>query len=349
MRTTTQASLDSTVLAMSMVVHFPKPERSRRASFLIFLVDCWSKKSSSSSGSRDCILVHLGPLPTSGLALLASLIGTPHPIHGPPILYLQRYAKLTSVVMRTNTQTSLDSTVLAMSMVVPFPKPERSWWASLLIFLVDCWSKKSSSSSGLRDTVSSSIWALSRLLDLLSLRLLRLSLAHLAQSMALKSLSCKNMQNSQVFSQDLILQFGQYVWLSPSQQKWEQSRYQDCSLTFATKPDPAVSTITEPKSRNRHDCQNTSNVISANKAPLKGILPKQPTLELMNQTKHTTSYVSLLTHGRLCAGAGLCASQGEQNFQEYYAWGVCKSDLAPSSRALMEIPDSVSLLWVLEF
>ena len=45
--------------------------------------------------------------------------------------------------MRTNSQTSLDSTVLAISMVVPFPKPEWSWRASLLIFLVDCWSKKS--------------------------------------------------------------------------------------------------------------------------------------------------------------------------------------------------------------
>ena len=213
---------------MGMVVPFPKPERSWRASLLIFLVDCWSKKSasssgsrgtvsssiwalsrlldllslrlplahlaqsiarqssscknmqnsqvlsrdqtpkqawivqfwrwvwlspspslngpdepscwsswwtagrkkSSSSGSRHCILVHLRPLPTSGLALLASLNGTPCPIHGPPILSLQRYAKLTSVVMRANTQTSLDSTVLAMSTVVPFPEPQRSWRAS---------------------------------------------------------------------------------------------------------------------------------------------------------------------------------------------------------------------------
>ena len=291
---------------------------------------------------RHCFLVHLGPLPTSGLALLASVIGMPCPIHGPPILFLQRYAKPTSVVT-INTQTNIDSTVLATSMVVPFPKPERSWRASLLIFLVDCWWKKSSSSSGSRDTLSSSIWALSRLLDLLSLGL---SLAHLAQPMALQSSSCKNMQNSQVLSreqtpkQGLILQFWQWVWLSPSQRKWKHSRYRDCSLTSAMKPDPAVSAITEPKCINRHDRQNTSNVISANNALLKGILPRQPTLELMNQTKHTTSYVSLLTHGWLCAGAGLCASQGEQNFHEYYAWGVCESNLAPSSRALMEIPDS---------
>ena len=81
---------------------------------------------------------------------------------------------------------------------------------SLLIFLVDCWSKKSS--PGLRDTVSSSIWALSRLLDLHSLRF---SSAHLAQSMARQSSSCKDMQNSQVLSweqtakQALILQFWQ--------------------------------------------------------------------------------------------------------------------------------------------
>ena len=163
--------------------------------------------------------------------------------------------------------------------------------------------------------------------------------------MALQSSSCKNMQNSQVLSREqtpkqvLILRFWQWVWLSPSRRKWKQSRYRDCSLTSATKPDPAVSAITEPKSRNRHDHQNTS-LICANNPLLKGILPKQPTLELMNQTKHTTSYVSLLTHGRLCAGTGLCASQGEQNFHEYYAWRVCKSNLTPSSRALMEIPDS---------
>ena len=102
---------------------------------------------------RHCILVHLNPLPISGLALLVSLIGTPHPTHSPPILFLQSYAKLTSVVTRTSTQTSLDCTVLAMSMVVPFPEPERSWQASLLIFLVDCWSKKSSSSSGSRHCI----------------------------------------------------------------------------------------------------------------------------------------------------------------------------------------------------
>ena len=106
-----------------------------------------------------------------------------------------------------------------MGMVVPFPKPERSWRASLLIFLVDCWSKKSASSSGSRGTVSSSIWALSRLLDLLSLRL---PLAHLAQSIARQSSSCKNMQNSQVLSREqttkqaLIVQFWWWVWLSPS-------------------------------------------------------------------------------------------------------------------------------------
>ena len=111
-------------------------------SLLIFLVDCWSKKIITGP-ERHCILVHLGSLPTSGLALLAFLIGTPRPIHGPPIVFLQRYAKFTSVVMRTNSQTSLDPTVLAISMVVPFPKPEWSWRASLLIFLVDCWSKKS--------------------------------------------------------------------------------------------------------------------------------------------------------------------------------------------------------------
>ena len=106
-----------------------------------------------------------------------------------------------------------------MGMVVPFPKPERSWRASLLIFLVDCWSKKSASSSGSRGTVSSSIWALFRLLDLLSLRL---PLAHLAQSIARQSSSCKDMQNSQVLSREqtlkqaLILQFWQWVRLSPS-------------------------------------------------------------------------------------------------------------------------------------
>ena len=97
---------------------------------LIFLVDCWSKKIIIIRLERHCILVHLHPLPTSGLALLASLNGTPRPIHGPPILALQRYAKLTSVVTRTNTQTNLDSTGLAMSMVVPFSEPERSWRAS---------------------------------------------------------------------------------------------------------------------------------------------------------------------------------------------------------------------------
>ena len=228
---------------MSMVVPFSQPERSWRASLLIFLVDCWSKKIIIGP-ERHCILVHLGSLPTSGLALLAFLIGTFRPIHGPPILVLQKYAKLPSVVTRTNTQTSLDCTVLVMSLVVP------------------------------------------------------------------------------------------------SRRNWEQSRYRDCSLTSAGNPDSAVSAITEPKFRNRHDHQNTNNVIRANNALLKGILLKQPILELINQTKHTTSYVSLLTHGRLCAGAGLCASQGEQNFHEYYAWGVCESDLAPSGRALMEIPDS---------
>ena len=103
--------------------------------------------------------------------------------------------------------------------LVLVPEPERSWRASFLIFLVDCWSKKSSSSSGSRYTVSSSIWAFSRLLDLLSLCL---SLAHLTQSMALQSSSCEDMQNSQVLSREqtpkqaLILQFWQWVWLSPS-------------------------------------------------------------------------------------------------------------------------------------
>ena len=127
-----------------MVVPFREPERSLRASLQILLVDCWSKKIIIIiiELKRHCILVHLGPLPTSELALLASLIGTPHPIHGPPILFLQRHAKPTSIVMIINTQTNVDSTVLATSMVVPFPEPERSWRASFLIFLVDCWSKK---------------------------------------------------------------------------------------------------------------------------------------------------------------------------------------------------------------
>ena len=195
----TQTNVDSTVLATSMVFPFPEPKWSWGASFLIFLVDCWWKKILIIIGlEKHCILVHLGLLPSSGLALLGSLLGTSRPIYGPPILVLQRYAKLTSVVMRTNTQTSLDSTVLAIGMVVPFHEPERSLRASLQILLVDCWSKKSwSSSSSSRDTVSSSIWALSRLLDLLSLCL---SLAHLTQSMALQSSSCKDMQNPQVLS-----------------------------------------------------------------------------------------------------------------------------------------------------
>ena len=97
-----------------------------------------------------------------------------------------------------------------MGMVVPFPEPERSWRASLLIFLVDCWSKKSASSSGSRGTVSSSIWALSRLLDLLSLRL---PLAHLTQSIAPQSISCKNMQNSQLDKCCLEIKHPNKLWL----------------------------------------------------------------------------------------------------------------------------------------
>ena len=97
---------------------------------------CWSswwtagRQNPHHHWARDSVSSSIWPLPTSRLALLASLNGTPHPIHGPPILSLQRYAKLTSVVTRTNTQTSLDSTVLAMSTVVPFPEPQRSWRAS---------------------------------------------------------------------------------------------------------------------------------------------------------------------------------------------------------------------------
>ena len=283
---------------------------------LIFLVNCWSKKIIIIRLERHCILVHLHPLPTSGLALLASLNGTPRPIHGPPILALQRYAKLTSVVTRTNTQTSLDSTGLAMSMVVPFSEPEWSWrglladllggllveknhhrawetlyprpsglspdfwtctpcvshrhtspnpwpanrlpakickihkcchenkqpkklwfysfgnkygcplpqaWMVLTSLLADLLGgllvEKILSSSGSRDTVFLSTCTLSRLLDLLSWRLL---MAHLAQSMALQSSLYKDMQNSQVLSREqtpkqaLILQVWQWVWLSPS-------------------------------------------------------------------------------------------------------------------------------------
>ena len=138
-----------------------------------------------------------------------------------------------------------------MGMVVPFPKPERSWRASLLIFLVDCWSKKSASSSGSRGTVSSSIWALSRLLDLLSLRL---PLAHLAQSIALQSSSCKNMQNSQVLSRDQtpkqawIVQFWRWVWLSPSP-----------SLNGPDEPSRWSSWWTAGRKNHHHQARNTAS------------------------------------------------------------------------------------------
>ena len=73
-------------------------------------------------------------------------------------------------------------------------------WTVLTSLLPDLLSRllveKKSSSSGSRDTVSSSIWALSRLLDLLSLGL---SLAHLAQVLS----------REQTHKQALILQFWQ--------------------------------------------------------------------------------------------------------------------------------------------
>ena len=203
---------------MSMVVPFPEPEWSWRAFLLIFLVDCWSKKSSS-SGSRHCILVHLHPLPTSGLALLASLIGTTCPIHGPPILSLQRYAKLTSVVMKTSTQTSLP---WFYSFDNEYGCPLPRAWTVLTSLLADLLGgllvDKILIIIGL-ETVYPHPSGPSQLLDLLSLRLL---MAHLAQSMALQSSPYKDMQNSQVLSweqtpkQALILQFWQWVRLSPS-------------------------------------------------------------------------------------------------------------------------------------
>ena len=168
---------------------------------------------------KHCILVHLGPLLTSGLALLVSLIGTPRPIHG-PVASSCKDMQNPQVISRE--QTPKQALILQFWQWVwlspspswngPDEPPCRSsWWTA--------GRKKSSSSSSSRDTVSSSIWALSRLLDLLSMRL---SLAHLAQSVALQSSSCKDMQNPQVLSQEqthkqaLILQFWQWVWLSPS-------------------------------------------------------------------------------------------------------------------------------------
>ena len=164
---------------MSMVVPFPEPEWSWRAFLLIFLVDCWSKKSSS-SGSRHCILIHLRPLPTSGLALLASLIGTPRPIHGPAILSLQRYAKLTSCL-----EIKHPNKPWFYSFGNEYGCPLLRAWTVLTSLLADLLGgllvDKILINIGLK-TVYPHPSGPSQLLDLLSLRLL---MAHLTQSMAL--------------------------------------------------------------------------------------------------------------------------------------------------------------------